>query len=116
VVGQLHRCSPHGYQVPWTEFRNAFRAHHIPTDIMKRKHEEFMSLKQGGRSVYDYLNLFNHLAQYAPVQVDTDEKEKDYFVILISNSIITDDAIHAHKESKKRKNMAVSSGSAPTKY
>jgi hypothetical protein len=38
---------PTDYQVPWTKFRNAFRAHHIPTDIMKRKYEEFMSLKQG---------------------------------------------------------------------
>jgi hypothetical protein len=34
----------------------------------------------------------------------------------MSNSIIVDDVIHAHKESKKRKAMAAPSGSAPPKY
>jgi hypothetical protein len=34
----------------------------------------------------------------------------------VSNAIITDDAIHAHKESKKRKVVAAPSDSAPLKY
>jgi hypothetical protein len=63
---------PMNYQVLWVEFRDAFRAHHILIDITKRKHQEFMDLKHGGRSVHDYSKLFNHLAQYAPEQVDTD--------------------------------------------
>jgi hypothetical protein len=50
------------YQVPWTEFHNAFRAHHIPAGMMMKKHQKFMDLKQGGRSVHDYSKLFNHLA------------------------------------------------------
>jgi hypothetical protein len=89
---------------------------------MKRKHQEFMDLKQGGRSVHDYSMLFNHLAQYALDQVDTDDKKKDRIMIglstklqgrmtlntggsfpeFVSNVIITDDAIRAHKETKKR--------------
>jgi hypothetical protein len=124
------------YQVPWGEFREAFRAHHIPTGIMRRKHQEFMDLKQGKRSVHEYSKLFNHLAQYAPKQVDTDEKKNDHFMNglstklqerlalslsgtfldFISNAIIVDDKIHAHKESKKRKAMVASSSNTPPEY
>jgi hypothetical protein len=95
-----------------------------------------MDLKQGGRSVHDYSKLFNHLVQYVPDQVDTDDKKKDRFMIglstklqermvlnmggsfpeFIRNVIITDDAIHAHKDAKNRKVVAVPSGSAPPKY
>jgi hypothetical protein len=127
---------PANHQVWWTEFCDAFRAHHIPTGIMKRKHQEFMDLKQGGRSVHDYSKLFNHLAQYAPEQVDTDEKKKYRFLNglstklqesltvntgrtfpeFISNAIIMDDAIRAHKEGKTRKVVASLSSSAPPKY
>jgi hypothetical protein len=44
---------PADYQVSWTEFHNAFRAHYIPADVMRKKRQEFMDLKQGGRSVHD---------------------------------------------------------------
>jgi hypothetical protein len=53
------------YQVTWTEFHNAFRAHYIPAGVMRKKRLDFMDLKQGGRSVHDYSKQFNHLAQYA---------------------------------------------------
>jgi hypothetical protein len=76
-----------------------------------------MNLKQEGRSVYDYSKQFNHLAQYAPDQVDTNDKKKDHFMIglstklqermslntrgtfpkFVSNVMIVDDAICAHK-------------------
>jgi hypothetical protein len=127
---------PVNYQVLWDEFCEAFRAHHIPEGVMRRKHQEYMDLKQGKRSAHDYSKLFNHLAQYAPEQVDTDEKRKDYFMNglstklqehlalsmgdtfpdFISKTIITDDKICVHKESKKRKVVAASSSSAPLKY
>jgi hypothetical protein len=68
--------------------------------------------------------------------VDTDEKKKDRFMIglsiklqermtlntggtfpeFVSNAMIVDDAIHAHKEIKKRKAVAAPSDSAPPKY
>jgi hypothetical protein len=103
---------------------------------MRKKHLEFMDLKHGGRSMHDYSKLFNHLTQYAPDQVDTDDKKKDRFMIglstklqermslntggsfpeFVSNVIITDDAIHAHKDAKKRKVVAAPSGSAPPRY
>jgi hypothetical protein len=123
------------YQVSWAEFRDAFHAHYIPAGVMRRKHQEFVDLKQGGRFMHDYSKQFNHLAQYALDQVDTDKK-KDCFMIdlstklqermalnmggtfleFVSNVMITDDAIRAHKETKKRKDVAAPSGSAPLKY
>jgi hypothetical protein len=72
------------YQVLWTEFRSTFRAHYIPAGVRRKKHQEFMDLKQGERSMHDYSKLFNHLAQYAPDQVDTDEKKKYRFMISLS--------------------------------
>jgi hypothetical protein len=82
-----------------------------------------------------YSKLFNHLAQYASDQVDTDDK-KDRFMIglstklqermalnmgwsfreFVSNVIIMDEAIHTHKEAKKRKVVIAPSGSAPLRY
>jgi hypothetical protein len=103
---------------------------------MRKKRLEFMYLKQEGRSVYDHTKQFNHLAQYEPDQVDTDEKKKDRFMIglstklrerlalntggtfleFVSNVMITNDAIHTHKETKKRKAVTALSSSAPPKY
>jgi hypothetical protein len=136
VVGQLHHHSPTDYQVSWAKFCNTFRAHHIPAGVMRRKYQKFMDLKQSGRFVHDYFKVFNHLAQYAPDQVDTEEKKKNRFMTGLSmklhecmvlsiggsfpesvnNIIITYDVIRAHKESKKRKVVAAPSGSAPLKY
>jgi hypothetical protein len=53
---------PVDYQVLWTEFCSTFCAHHIPVGVMRKKCQEFMDLKQGGRSMHDYSKLFNHLA------------------------------------------------------
>jgi hypothetical protein len=38
------------------------------------------------------------------------------FLEFVSNVMIVNDAIHAHKETKKRKVVAAPSGSAPLKY
>ena len=35
----------------------------------------------------DYVNKFNHLAQYAGIHIDTDEKKKDYFYCSLSCSL-----------------------------
>jgi hypothetical protein len=127
---------PTDYQVSWAEFHDAFRAYYIPADVMRKKRQEFMDLKQGGRSVHDYSKQFNHLAQYALDQVDTDEKKNDRFMIglstklhermvlntggtfleFVSNVIIANDAIRTHKETKKRKVVTAPSSSAPPKY
>jgi hypothetical protein len=74
-------------QVRWADFCDAFRAQHIPADIMKSKHREFMHLQHGNQSVYVYSKIFNHLAQYALEQVDTDEKKKYCFMKSLSTKL-----------------------------
>jgi hypothetical protein len=78
---------PVDYQVSWAEFCNAFRTHYIPTGVMRKKRQEFMDLKQGGRSMHDYSKQFNQLVQYVSDQVDTDEKKKDHFMIGLSTKL-----------------------------
>jgi hypothetical protein len=60
---------------------------HIKAGVMRKKRQEFMDLKQGGRSVHDYSKLFNRLAQYAPDQVDSDDKKNDRFMIGFSTKL-----------------------------
>jgi hypothetical protein len=71
---------PTGHQVTWDEFKLAFREHYIPEGVLHMKQEEFMRLKQGGDTVMQYLNKFNHLSQYAIDQVNTDLKKKNCFM------------------------------------
>jgi hypothetical protein len=78
---------PADYEVSWAEFRDAFRTHYISAGVMRKKRQEFMDLNHGGRSVHDYSKKFNHLAQYALNQVDTDEKKKDRFMIGLSTKL-----------------------------
>src|SRR6266508_6009937 len=35
---------PVGHRVPWTEFRAAFKAHHVPSSLIKIKLREFLTL------------------------------------------------------------------------
>jgi hypothetical protein len=83
---------------------------------MKSKHREFIDMQQSNQSVYAYFKMFNHLTQYAPEQIDTNDKTKyrfmnglstklqerlalnaDWtFLELVSNAIIADDANRAH--------------------
>jgi hypothetical protein len=44
------------------------------------KLEEFIRLRQGGDTVIQYLNKFNHLSQYAIDQVDTNLKKRNCFM------------------------------------
>jgi hypothetical protein len=71
---------PAGHLVMWAEFKQVFREHYIPEGVLQIKMEEFIRLKQGGYSIMQYLNKFNHLSQYAIDQVDMDLKKKNYFM------------------------------------
>src|SRR5438105_14663566 len=46
---------------------------------MKIKLREFMALKQGSRTVREYVQTFNELTRYAPNHVDTDAKKRECF-------------------------------------
>jgi hypothetical protein len=78
--GNFVAIQPAGHQVTWDEFKLAFREHYIPKGVLHMKQEEFIRLKQGGDTVMQYLNKFNHLSQYAIDQVNTDLKKKNCFM------------------------------------
>jgi hypothetical protein len=46
---------------------------------MRRKLAEFLELRQGNHSVYEYTKEFNNLAQYGGHHVDTDAKKADLY-------------------------------------
>ena len=70
---------PAGTRFTWAEFKNAFRAYHIPAGVIRRKLTEFLALKQGNSSVLQYSQAFNTLSQYVGYHVDTDEKKQACF-------------------------------------
>ena len=127
---------PAGTRFTWNEFVAAFKAHHIPTSLMRRKMAEFLALKQGSQTVLQYAQTFNQLAQYGGYHVDTDEKKQDCFrrglntkfqdklalttcdnfTELVNKAIIQEDATLAHKADKKRKAPVGSSSNAPQRY
>jgi hypothetical protein len=74
--GNFEAIQQAGHQVTWDEFKLAFREHYIPEGVLHMKQEEFIRLKQGGDTVMQYLNKFNHLSQYAIDQVNTDLKRR----------------------------------------
>jgi hypothetical protein len=65
---------PADHQVPWGEFRTAFRAHHQYAGLLRTKLKEFLDLEQGNHSVFDYMWQFNTITQYGSYQSDMDEK------------------------------------------
>jgi hypothetical protein len=71
---------PVWHQITWEEFKLAFREHYVPEGVLHMKQEEFIRLKQGGDTVMQYLNKFNHLSQYAIDQVNTYLKKKNCFM------------------------------------
>jgi hypothetical protein len=46
---------------------------------MHRKLAELLDLHQGNRSVYEYIQELNNLAQYGSHHVDTDTKKVELF-------------------------------------
>jgi hypothetical protein len=46
---------------------------------MRRKLTEFLDLRQGNRTVYDYTQEFNNLIWYGGHHIDTDEKKVELF-------------------------------------
>ncbi|WVZ58140.1 hypothetical protein U9M48_008443 [Paspalum notatum var. saurae] len=58
--------------ITWEELRAAFRAHYIPVSLMEQKQREFRKLKQGNRTVMQYVQTFIQLSQYSPGDVADD--------------------------------------------
>jgi hypothetical protein len=66
--------------ITWQQFKDAFRAHHIPDGVLKLKQREFLALKQGNMSMNEYLDKFTQLSRYAPDEVNTDPKRQERFL------------------------------------
>ncbi|MBB1191838.1 hypothetical protein EII07_28575 [Klebsiella pneumoniae] len=49
----------------------------MPAGVVALKKREFRELKQGNRSVMEYLHEFNNLARYAPEDVREDEEKQE---------------------------------------
>src|SRR6185312_16403137 len=127
---------PADHVVTWDEFKNAFRAHHIPEGLLDRKLNEFLALTQGTHTVIQYAQAFNHLCQYAGYHADSDAKKQDRFRRglntklkehlnlvhtnsfneLVNMAITQDDCITAHHAEKKRKAPTGPSGVQPPRY
>ena len=75
----FHAMEQSNHPATWREFTTAFREFFVPAGVINQKVTEFLELHQGNRTVMEYVNKFNHLAQYAGSQVDTDDKKKDRF-------------------------------------
>jgi hypothetical protein len=71
---------PAGHQITWEELKIAFHKHYVPEGVLHMKQEKFIRLKNGGDTVMQYLNKFNHLSQYAIDQVNTDLKKRNCFM------------------------------------
>jgi hypothetical protein len=65
--------------VVWDEFCVAFCGHHFLADTVRCKLVEFLELRQGNRSIYEYTQEFNNLAQYGGHHVDTDAKKAELY-------------------------------------
>jgi hypothetical protein len=125
---------PTGHEVTWTEFKKAFKDHHIPKGLMVRKMKELLALKQGDDTVYQYAQKFNNLCQYGEHHVDTGAKKMERFRDgirselyerqnllepnsyheLVNKSISQEDAMMKVQKEKKRQNDFVS-GDGPGK-
>jgi hypothetical protein len=65
----------------WDTFREGFHNAHISSGIMNVKKDKFCTLRQGGRTLKEYMGDFCSLARYVLEDVDTYAKRKDKFLI-----------------------------------
>jgi hypothetical protein len=64
----------------WDTFREGFRNAHISSGTMNVKKDEFCSLRQGGRTLKEYMDDFCALSRYGPEDIDTDAKRREKFL------------------------------------
>ena len=62
------------------QFQQAFRTAHVSAGAMAMKKREFRNLRQGGRTVGQYVEDFSKLARYAPDDVATDAAKQEKFL------------------------------------
>jgi hypothetical protein len=81
---------PAGHEITWTEFKKAFKDHHILKGLMVRKMKELLALKQGDDTMYQYAQKFNSLCQYGEHHVDTDAKRWNVSMMVLGVNCLRD--------------------------
>ena len=66
--------------VTWDQFQQAFRTAHVSAGAMAMKKHEFHNLRQGGRTVGQYVDDFSKLSRYSPDDVATDASKQEKFL------------------------------------
>jgi hypothetical protein len=61
------------------EFCVTFRGRHMSTGTVRHNLSEFLDLRQGNHSVYEYIQEFNNLAQYSGHYIDTNKKKAELY-------------------------------------
>ena len=79
MVGELHIHFPHS-QCDLGSVLASFRTAHVSTGAMSMKKQEFHNLRQGNRTVAQYVDEFSTLSRYAPDDVATDAKKQERFM------------------------------------
>ena len=79
MVGELHSHLPIA-NITWDQFQQAFRTAHVSTGAMSMKKREFRNLRQGNRTVAQYVDEFSTLSRYAPDDVATDAAKQEKFM------------------------------------
>ncbi|XP_074574075.1 uncharacterized protein LOC141830569 [Curcuma longa] len=67
-------------EISWTSFREAFEREYFLATFRRACRQEFLSLKQGDRSVTEYNTKFNKLSEFCPQLVAQDEDRMNQFV------------------------------------
>jgi hypothetical protein len=127
---------PPDHEVTWESFSKTFRAAHIPDGIMNLMKQQFLALKQGERSVREYLDEFTYLSRYAPRDVPDDAAKierfmnglslelqdnlapQDFrdFAHLVNKAIVCESKGKALEEERKRKREAQKATSGNYKF
>ena len=121
-----------GHVITWNNFKDRFRKSFIPDGLIQLMKDKFRDVKQGNKTVFEYLEEFNELARYAPEDIDTDERKRRQFMkglheelqpylapvpypnfeALVDAAITTESKRKAAYESRKRKAQMQSGGSS----
>ena len=79
MVGELYGHFPHS-QCHLGSVLASFSHTHVSTGDMSMKKREFRNLRQGNRTVAQYVDEFSKLSRYAPDDVATDVAKQEKFM------------------------------------
>ena len=78
----------------WDRFKELFNDKYILRQEVERLHDEFASLKQGDKSISEYVRRFEDLSRYAPELIRDDFQKNKRFINGLARKYI--DRVTAH--------------------